>query len=463
MSTPIPLERASVAASGRGTGEPRGREPVYDVVRVAVVTGVIVVHAAVTYGTTGTWVYREPILEGPYLLVLTIIVGIASFFGLGLLFFIAGVLAPPALTRRGVAGFVRHRAVRLGLPAIVVVLFLRPALDWLIARSQGAPASLAHVWAAQLTRLDTAGLWFVVVLLLFSLAYAVVRARRRVSAPDATRGATLGLPGRVVAFALAATTVATVLVRVRWPLASETPLDLHLWQWPQYLAMFVLGAWAGEQGRTGALSPRTRLGVGAVALVAACALPAAALLGARDVAAFSTGLGLNAWLMGFVDAGLGIALSLWLIELVRAHLHRARPWLQALARGSLGAYVLQSAVLVPLALAMHPWVVPAELKLLLLATGGVVGSFALSLVLTVWLPGTLGIRADAPGTGPSGVMCWRRQSRGTVAHEKQHTSAPTNGRSDRRSARGRRRLWQSAEPGSRHAQHDRADTDERVP
>jgi hypothetical protein len=189
----------------------------------------------------------------------------------------------------------------------------------------------------------------------------------------------------VIAVAVVVAGVSTVIVRLRWPLGSESLLDLHQWQWPQYLVMFALGVWAAEHRRSGPLSQRVRLGVGLLALVGVAVLPAAALLGARDVADFSTGLGPNAWLMGFVDAALGIGLSLWLIELVRAHAWRTTLLGRTLARCSLGAYVLQSVVLVPLALAMRPLGLPGEVKLVLLAVGGVVGSFGLAYLLAVRL------------------------------------------------------------------------------
>jgi hypothetical protein len=362
------------------------RIPAYDLLRTAVVAGVIVVHAAVTYGATGSWVYREEALTGPGALLVTIIVGIAAFFGLGLLFFIAGVLTPVSLHRHGVEGFVRRRLLRLGVPLVLVVLVVRPLLGVLIAWSdQGRFPPFPQTFLDELARLDTAGLWFVLVLLLFSLGYAARRARDPGRATSATKPALGGIPGGVIAVAVVVAGISTVIVRLRWPLGSESLLDLHQWQWPQYLVMFALGVWAAEHRRTGPLSQRVRLGVGLLALVGVAVLPAAALLGARDVADFSTGLGPNAWLMGFVDAALGIGLSLWLIELVRAHAWRTTLLGRTLARCSLGAYVLQSVVLVPLALAMRPLGLPGEVKLVLLAVGGVVGSFGLAYLLAVRL------------------------------------------------------------------------------
>ena len=386
--------RASSAEAGVGRSTAPGapttaglrRVPAWDALRVSIVAGVIVVHACVALGATGEWVYREEALSAPVARFLTVLVGILALFGLGALFYIAGLLTPVALHRHGVAGFVGGRLLRLGVPLVLMLVLVRPLLNLLMAWADGRTPSVGEVWAEQLRVLDTSGLWFVAVLLLYSLAYALLRLRDPGRAAPAALPAVSGLPGRVVAGLLVVVAIATVLVRLRWPLASNSVLDLHLWQWPQYVGMFALGVWAAENRRTGPLSRSLRLRVGWVALSAACALPAAALLGAADTdQGFYTGLGAGAWLMGAVDAGLGIGLSLWLVEVFRTHVLHATPLLTTLARCSLGAYVLQSVVLVPLALLLSPLPLPGEAKLPLLVVGGLVGSFGLAYLLAIRL------------------------------------------------------------------------------
>src|SRR5262249_60652077 len=74
-------------------------------------------------------------------------------------------------------------------------------------------------------------LWFLEVLLLFSLGYAVL--------PFPATSSALTLRRLLVLAAVVA--VASFLVRVRFPLDTSQWLDLHLSQWPQYLALFCLG------------------------------------------------------------------------------------------------------------------------------------------------------------------------------------------------------------------------------
>ena len=58
-----------------------------------------------------------------------------------------------------------------------------------------------------------------------------------------------------------------------------------------------------------------------------------------------------------------------------------------ISRSSYGAFMLQGLVLIGLAIALRPLPLPAEVKALIVAAGGVVGSFALAWLLISRVPG----------------------------------------------------------------------------
>ena len=58
-----------------------------------------------------------------------------------------------------------------------------------------------------------------------------------------------------------------------------------------------------------------------------------------------------------------------------------------IGRSAYGAFMLQGPVLLGLAIALRPLPLPAEIKALLVAGGGIVGSFALAWLLISRVPG----------------------------------------------------------------------------
>jgi hypothetical protein len=88
---------------------------------------------------------------------------------------VAGLLTPPSLARKGPGPFLRDRLLRLGLPFVASVVVVTPALLWLIVEVIGYPATLPGILRYQLQRLDPGPMWFVAVLLFFTVCYAVWR------------------------------------------------------------------------------------------------------------------------------------------------------------------------------------------------------------------------------------------------------------------------------------------------
>ena len=58
-----------------------------------------------------------------------------------------------------------------------------------------------------------------------------------------------------------------------------------------------------------------------------------------------------------------------------------------ISRSSYGAFMLQGPVLIALAIALGPLSLPAEMKALIVAAGGIAGSFALAWLLVSRVPG----------------------------------------------------------------------------
>jgi acyltransferase-like protein len=347
-----------------------------DNLKVILVAGVIFGHAWAGYDQLGSWAYsdfRETSIAPLTETTLEILLGPFGLFAMGFFLLIAGMLTPGSLARKGSGRFARDRLVRLGLPLVVFTYLLWPPVVYLLDRVTHRPFRPA--W----TDPDPVQLWFLEVLLLFSLAYALWH--RLPAGPAELRlGHLLGLAALVA--------LASFLVRLRFPLDSTQFADLHLWQWPQYVALFGLGLIGRRPGWLDPVPDRLMRACGYAALcgtfgIAVCA-GIVALTGLRPEQFFG-GFSWPAALTAAAEGLLAVTVSVCLLGLAQRHLNR--PWGTGWAsRGAYAAFLVQGHVLVALALLLRPVAVPAEVKGLVVSVLGVLACFGLGWLVVARTP-----------------------------------------------------------------------------
>jgi fucose 4-O-acetylase-like acetyltransferase len=351
------------------------RRAYLDNLKVVLVACIILGHAFITYADIGEWMYREPATSDAFNLVAAIVVSMGSMFAMGLFFLIAGMLTPGPLRRKGPRRFLADRALRLGIPFLAYLLLVYPLAEW--AGEQDGPAS--QYLADALADPDPGPLWFVGVLLLFTVAY--VGWRRLRPAPAVGRplrpGLLVGLAGAIA--------VGSIVLRLQFPIDSVQPFSAHLWQWPQCLALFVLGLMAGEQGWLQPV-PRRYARVGGWAALAGMVALLSAMATGADIEVFAGGLAWQALLTACAEGVIALGFSLWLLALFQRRYDHAGPLATALGRAAFGAYVLQAPVLLACALLARDLPMPPEAKFLVVAPAGIAASFGLAWLLTR-LPG----------------------------------------------------------------------------
>jgi hypothetical protein len=302
-----------------------------------------------------------------------------GLFMMALLFLVAGLLTVPSVDRKGPARFARERLLRLAIPFALFALVVWPGLLYGLYRPLGHTRE--GYWAFFLGNLpDNGPLWFVGVLLLLSLGYAGLRGMRRRDRP-ASRPVTSG--GLFAVAAVVAT--ASFLIRLAYPYAGPTPLDLNEWQWPECIALFVVGVVASPHGwltRVPEPLVRSARRVTAVAGAAVALFLLAALALSVPQDAFLGGAHWAALVVACLEGLLTVFGSLWLLAAAQRHLTGWTRHGPALARSAYAAFVLQAPVLIGLALAMRPVPVPAEIKAVAVALGGLALSFGLGRLLT---------------------------------------------------------------------------------
>jgi hypothetical protein len=386
----VSRDRTALPVASAGPGPSTGRWTYLDNLKVLLIAVIIAMHAVLSYSTVEVWTYtamREvtlnPVVEA------VLFVGVIPFglFLIALLFLVAGLLTPPSVQRKGPGGFARDRLLRLGVPFAVYVLILQPTIVYLLEHPLGAaPGSYWQEFLGDEGALDTGPLWFVGVLLVYSLAYAGWVHLRADRPPRQGGGGVTA--GRLLLVA-AVVAPASFLIRLIYPYGGEAGFtDLNLWQWPACIAVFALGISGSRQGWLSAVPGRLHRQCRTATLLAVVAMAVLLVL---------VGLGgdIEDMVGGYTWAALGFAViesvlnlfgSVWLLGLAQHHLHREHQWGPELNRSAYGAFILQTAVLIGLAVALRPLALPAEAKALLLATGAVAGSFGLSSLLVRRIP-----------------------------------------------------------------------------
>jgi glucan biosynthesis protein C len=359
-----------------------GRMPALDNLKVLLIGTVILIHGVMGYaGFFDGWPYadvQEVHLPDAVVIAVFALFAPVGLFMMALLFLVAGLLTTPSVDRKGAARFARDRLLRLGVPFAVFVLLLWPAV--LYAMYRGLHRIRAGYWA-YFTQAwpDNGPLWFVGFLLILSLAYAGWRANRR-NAPRPVRPLTIP-----ALFAVAAGVAATsFLVRLAVSYGGPTPLDLNEWQWPECIALFAVGVIAAPHGWLVAVPvglERTARRVTALTGGAVAAFLLTALALGVPQEDFLGGWHWAALAVAGLEGPLTVFGSIWLLGVAQRRLNRWTPNGPQLARSAYPAFILQSPVLIGLALALRKLPVDAVVKATVVAVGG--------LVLSFWLGGLI--------------------------------------------------------------------------
>jgi peptidoglycan/LPS O-acetylase OafA/YrhL len=181
--------------------------------------------------------------------------------------------------------------------------------------------------------------------------------------------------------------VSSFLVRLRFPADTGQVANLHLWEWPQCLGLFALGVASARRGWLSPVPEQLRRRCGVVALAATAAIPILIFTSTPlgiDEEAYMGGLGWPSLATCLAEGALAVAGCVWGIGFAERRLTRpVRPWL---ARSAYAAFLIQGPVLLGLAVALRSAPLPGDVKALLVAAGGVAGSYLIARPLVTRTP-----------------------------------------------------------------------------
>jgi hypothetical protein len=373
---------------------PRARVAYLDNLKVLLVAVIIAAHGIVAYSDLeSAWPYQdvqEVQLGAVSNAVLSLVALPAVLFVMGLFFLISGLLTPGSVARKGPPLFARDRLIRLGVPLAIWTLVIWAGAKWAVYQVGGETSSFWWRFVHSDPFLDTGPMWFVEILLVYSLAYAawrlwrgrraVAEDRRPASAPDAP------LSGRTLVAVAVAVSAGTVLVRLVFPLLSGRIGQSHLWQWPQFVAMSGLGIVAAQRGWLAPVPDRIRRGCGYAALLGVLAFLTLAgtivLIDVDPEVWFEERLHWAPMILAAIEGPLAVGFGIWMLGVAQRRLdRRAGPFGRAMMRSAYAAFILQGVVLIGLMIALRSVGLPAEVKALGVAALGVALSFGLAWLL----------------------------------------------------------------------------------
>lgn len=219
-----------------------------DNLKVALISLVVVHHAGQAYGPTDYWPIRSDeqiALLGPFF-------EINGAFFMGLFFLISAFFLPRSVDRKGVGTAVRDRLMRLGIPLLFMTILVFGPLTYLV---DGIDSSF---WRYMLFDylgtgdLELAHLWFVSLLLFFSLCYLLLRLLSANSRPITSEAAAETPSNLLIAGLIVVLLSSNALIRIWFPVGvwvNFSPiLPVEVGRLPQYAIMFTLGLIACRRG-----------------------------------------------------------------------------------------------------------------------------------------------------------------------------------------------------------------------
>ena len=372
--------------------KPLSRLDFVDNLRWVMIVLVVSMHAAVTYSHLGSWYFMEDPKPEPLTTLgfATYQVFLQAFF-MGFLFLIAGYFVPGAYDRKGFSRFLRDRAVRLGIPALIYMLALDPCIvQGLLRGYHHITTPFPKAYWRYLTSLGfvraSGPMWFAIALLIFCLFYGLARLIGR--RPENEPAAPLFGHAQVIGLWLLMG-ACTFLVRIMRPMGTNV-LNMQLCYFSNYILLFLVGLLAGRGNwllripySFGMKWFTLALTVG-VAAWFAIAIP---VLGGHQLAQVSGGVTWQSAAFSFWESffclGMCLGFTVWFREKFNRQSRLAR-WL---TDNCFAVYMFHPPVLIAVTLALQGWAAPKPAKFLAATALGVVLTYLASSLVLRRIPG----------------------------------------------------------------------------
>lgn len=362
-----------------------------DHLRAFLIILVVLHHVAAVYGAGTEFYYVEPPFTNPtaFSLLLAFMLFNQAWF-MGAFFLLAGYFTPGSFDRRGFGSFLKARLLRLGVPLAFFMLVLNPlsSVGFYLMPSEltgiTTPLTLKALYP------ETIGLgpmWFVAMLLVFSVGYALWRRLTGERTLSETQWTSSPSYFWVVLFVLALAGI-SYLMRMIVPIGQEVRGFPTLAYLPQYLSFFILGIVASRRDWFRGIS-NTMGAIGFIAALLAGVVLFPYLFSGQwftlDVSdKLGIAMGNGNWqsaLYALFDSVFAVGMCLGLISFFRQILNRQSGLGRFLSRQSYAVYVFHIPVIVFLAYALRGLEMASLLKFAVASLIAVPACFIIAFVV----------------------------------------------------------------------------------
>ena len=330
-----------------------------DSIRIFLTLLVVLHHLMVIYSGSGGWIYKEGRQDEITSALGGWFTSVNHAYFMGLFLLVSAYFVPGSYDRKGAARFLKDRLIRLGIPLIVYSWILRPVFIYAGYSSfESLGLSFTRWYIYDYFRdygwIGGGPLWFIEALLILSMLYVVWRLLVPSPPERVTREAPFPSTGIIALFA-ALLGVLSFLVRLWFP--SDTvfrPLNFQLADFPQYIALFIVGLYAYRQNWFLRLPETTGRRWLAVAAFLILVYPPIAILGGaiEDVAPFKGGWHWQALLAEEWQSWLCIATCISLIYTFRRYFNHQGRLASYLSRNAYTVYLIHEPVITAVALTL---------------------------------------------------------------------------------------------------------------
>ena len=354
-----------------------------DQLKVMLTALVILHHAAVTYGASGSWYYSQKSEFAGAVIPMTAFVAVNQAFFMGFFFFLSALFIPSSYSKKGPTKFIADRLLRLGIPLLFYSFVLSPFLSFMNYNYTGTHPKITYMqYLAGFDEwIDFGVMWFVAALLLFTLLYALWR----LFLSKKQRLHTLPSTIQILIFAIIIGLI-TYGVRIIYPVGRVIePLGFQLGHFPQYISLFILGLIASQSKwlvNTDYKMGRKML------IISLC------LIFIGFPLFFVIQKALNFPLEYFTVGGhwqslwyaiweqlVGFSLITSLLCIGKSRWNKPSTLLGNLSRTTFAVYIFHPLVLISLSISVHSWSIEPGLKFLIVGTMSVIGTFLLGTLL----------------------------------------------------------------------------------
>jgi glucans biosynthesis protein C len=366
-----------------------GRLFYIDNIRVYLTILVILHHMMIIYAGTGSFYYTEGKPEFITQALGAWFNSINQSFFMGLFLLISAYFVPGSYDRKGPVRFFTDRLIRLGIPLAVYSWIINPIFGYFVfvlPQNPGMPffRYFPVEYFKTQSWIGNGPLWFVEVLLIFSLFYILWRVLKPSRPATEARVGSFPSSWAIALFALLLG-LASFLVRLVFPMDKYNfgPLNLQFGFFAQYIALFIVGLIAFRRNWLVNLPDKIgQRGLLVGILMILAWLPLVFILGAdKNIEVVKGGFLWQALVYALWEAFACVSLCITVIYLFRRYLSRRGRVAGFLVPNAYTAYIIHAPVITLMAIAIRGVTLYPLLKWALLAPFALLACFGLSALI----------------------------------------------------------------------------------